>query len=659
MLRSSSGRLVKHLALCAVAMCAHPLLGPLVSFILLFSVSVAVPTERRSANQTALQVQTYYNLNGTALDDKVNTLSADGYSVISLSAYGTPPEVNYAAIWAQSGGTPFEVIYDADEATYNAWFESWKSKGYVSTHIAVTGPADSAVYAGVMEDLDVTNWAQECGMTSPYAYDNTTNGIDMFVKSFSMYGSPSDRRYCILGHENIGRQQSTIFYSTTTYPIDYPTIYKSEIAKRFWRPSRLFVSDDHIITPQFVDTEVGRWVAKDGLTANKLSAEIASQGEQGLFPIDLHGGGSGDEAYFTVIFAEHSVPEARKWTATGPVNGFLDNEATTTAFDDTMRTWMQKNGVRQAQIGIALNGSTIAERSYTWAESNRAVVEPDDVFLLASVSKIFAYAAINNLLEAGDLELSTLVYPLLGYQPADARANNITVDHLLRHTAGYDRDRSGDVAFMFREVALSLFNGTRPATLRDMIEYQVLQTLDFEPGTDYSYSNYGIMLLGYLVTNVTGIPYLDYLQEHVLDGLDVQLYETAAEKHASDRIVQESKFTGYDPTTPETTRLVPGPYGGDGAIKEECASSFSLAASASTIARFIGKHAVLGTGGRAMYAQRDGSLSGARTFASSAQPEVDWALNLNTREFISDAEFDDLRFVKLPQVFSDHPIAVE
>lgn len=108
-----------------------------------------------------------------------------------------------------------------------------------------------------------------------------------------------------------------------------------------------------------------------------------------------------------------------------------------------------------------------------------------------------------------------------------------------------------------------------------------------------------------------------------MDGLDVQLYETAAKKHADERIVQESKFTGYDPTAPETTRLVPGPYGGDGAIKEECASSFSLAASASTIARFIGKHAVLGTGGRAMYAQRDESLAGVRTFASSV-PNPRW-----------------------------------
>lgn len=129
------------------------------------------------------------------------------------------------------------------------------------------------------------------------------------------------------------------------------------------------------------------------------------------------------------------------------------------------------------------------------------------------------------------------------------------------------------------------------------------------------------------------------------------MYETAAEKHAKDRSVQESKFTGYDPAAPGTTNLVPSTYRSDGAI-----NSFSLAASASTIARLIGRHVVLGTGGRAAYAQRDGLLAGARTFASRAQPEVDRALNLDTRESISDAEFDDLRFVKLTRVFTDHPV---
>lgn len=100
-----------------------------------------------------------------------------------------------------------------------------------------------------------------------------------------------------------------------------------------------------------------------------------------------------------------------------------------------------------------------------------------------------------------------------------------------------------------------------------MIEYQVLQTLDFDPGTDYPYSNYGIMLLSYLVTNVTGMPYLEYLKEHVLDGLNVRLYETAAGEARQRPHRAREQVTGCDPTAPETTNLVPSSYGVDGAIK--------------------------------------------------------------------------------------------
>lgn len=41
----------------------------------------------------------------------------------------------------------------------------------------------------------------QCSMTSPFAHDNTTNGIDLFIKGLSIYGAPSGHRSCILGHE--------------------------------------------------------------------------------------------------------------------------------------------------------------------------------------------------------------------------------------------------------------------------------------------------------------------------------------------------------------------------------------------------------------------------------------------------------------------------
>ncbi|KAG9503082.1 hypothetical protein J7337_005920 [Fusarium musae] len=78
-------------------------------------------------------------------------------------------------------------------------------------------------------------------------------------------------------------------------------------------------------------------------------------------------------------------------------------------------------------------------------------------------------------------------------------------------------------------------------------------------------------------------------------------------------------------------------YWGYGAIMEECSAAFSLKASASTIAKFAGFHAVSGIGLRKNGSHR-GDFEGARTHVESNE-YFDFAVVLNTRDF---ASFDDL-----------------
>ncbi|KAF2184566.1 hypothetical protein K469DRAFT_688576 [Zopfia rhizophila CBS 207.26] len=624
----------------------------------LISLVSSLPAEQRwdtISKRNGTEWRAYYGIDTAEHEKRSNTLKADGYRIISLSVYGSPSNVNYAAVWARREGVPFETIFGADETTYNTWHESWRAKGYVSTHISVTGTADNAIYAGVMEQLQITNWTQKCGLKSPWTYENATGGIDMTIKGVSVYGTPSDRRYCILGFENVGNQQQTVWYATASFIYNYQDVYAAETQKRFWRPTYLDISEDHIITPLFDDTSVGKWASLDSLTESQLADEINKQAAKGLFPIHLQGGGIGADARFTAIFAEQDMPLTREWSTAGTVGGFKDNVGVTLALDSAMRNFMEANGVRQAQVAVSVNGSLIAERAYTWAEKDRAVVRPDDKFLLASVSKMFTHAATQRLVDAGKLNLTTLVYPFLGYQPTDSRALNITVQHLLEHTAGYDRSISGDIGFIFTDVARSMSSST-PATLGDVIEYVVARPLDFTPGEYSAYSNFGTMLLSYIITNLTGVPYHDFIKEKVLNGLEVELYETAGDKHINDRIVQETKFVGFNPLEPQSEAKVPAIYGGDGAIKEETIGAFSLKASASTIARFIGHNAVVGIGGRQPYSYRDGSLAGARTFSES-RPDLDWALTLNTREYGSETAFNDLIFYNIPDVFNSFPLA--
>jgi hypothetical protein len=568
-------------------------LRSLLHFLPLISFASSLPTEdarkvlsRRNGTESGI----YYGVTSAEHEKRSKSLKAGGYRVLSLSVFGEPPDVKYAAVWTQAEGAEFETIATADGDTFNSWYESWKNKGYVSTHVSATGPAEGAVFAGVMEQANITE-RQKCGLETPYAYFNATMGLRMIVKGVSVYGSPSNRRFCMVGHENVGNQKQSTHYQTDAFSLDYENVYNSEIQKRFWRPTYLDITNDHLVSSLFEDTSVGKWVSKVSLMEAQLTAEIQTQTDNGLSLVQVQGGGNGDNVVYTAIFAEKTEPLPRSWNVKGEVTGFEDNSALTSALDTTLREWMTRNGIRQAQVAIAREGKVLGERAFTLAESDRAVVKPTDKFLLGSVTKMFTHAATQRLIDDGLLNLTTTVYPLLGYKPFDERANNITVDHLVRHTAGYDRDVSGDVAFMFRSLARDK-NSSTPQTLRDMIEYMVEKPLDFTPGDgNYAYSNFGTMLLSYIVTNLTGTPYLDFLKERVFtEGIEAELFATAAETHINDRVVQETKFTGFSPLFPQEEVLVPNTAGGDGDIKEEVVGSFGLRATASAIARFIGNN---------------------------------------------------------------------
>ncbi|KAK1998513.1 penicillin-binding protein [Colletotrichum falcatum] len=545
-------------------------------------------------------------------DPEEQKAAGRGYGPFCSDLITSQVLLGFTSVWVKRKGKHQRMISDVSYKTYNIWLRWWNSLGYIPTLVSATGPARSARFAAVMErDFK----PGDLHLESDTSY---------VVKDLSTYGTPDDRRYCLVAHEN--------------GPSEFSETYKAELKKPFWRPVHLFVDDDRRITPHFANNWVGKWETKINLTAAQLDAEIKSHRREGrLYPIHIDGTGTGKDARFAAIFAETDVPELRKWTVTGKEG----DRKMTKKLDSIMKTWMQLNGVRQAQVAAAKDGEILLERGYTWAESNRAIVQPDDVFLLASLSKMFTHAAIHNLIQAGKLEKTTLVYDLLDLKdPKDPRALKTTISHLLEHSTGYNRSISKDVAFEFREVAERLHDNKRPPNLREMIEYQLTKPLDFEPGANFSYSNYGMMVLGYVVSKVTQQPYFDFLRENILEGLDVRIYETAAEKHVTDRIIQETRFVGRDAAHPASLEKVPSVFGGDGAFKEECDATFSLAASASTIAKFIGKHAVWGTGGRATLG-RQGTLSGARSFAMSNPSGIDWALVINTRDFASTGGEDE------------------
>lgn len=126
-------------------------------------------------------------------------------------------------------------------------------------------------------------------------------------------------------------------------------------------------------------------------------------------------------------------------------------------------------------------------------------------FRIGSMNKMFTAVAIAQLVESGKLRWDTTLAEMMPEYPDQAAAANITLWQLLHHTAGL-----GD--FFVPEFYRNRENFVNP---RDYLDLIARQPRVAEPGTDWSYSNAGYILLGRIVENASGENYFEYIQRHV------------------------------------------------------------------------------------------------------------------------------------------------
>ena len=544
----------------------------------------------------ALPVSQYYvSVDAATHQTKFNQLSGQGYRIISLNVHGPSSSPRYTAVWVQRSGPAWVGIHGASASAYQTWFDQYSGQGYVSTVVTATGATGSAVYAGVMERISTPSWTQRCGLSATEFQNQNAGALSqkLILKYFDEFGTSSDRRYCGVWHTSTGVDKSSLF--TGLSAATYQTTFNSETTKPYWRPSLLSVSEDLSYSAVFTDTSVGSWQAKHGLTAPQLATEVTTQASLNRYLINLAAGGSGDTARYAALFAAQDIPSARTWRVAGTVTGFKNNANSNTQVENAVKSFMQSNGVRQVQISVGKNGNVLLDKAYTWSEPERQSVAVTDRFLLASLSKAFDSATIQKLYTAGSLSPTTKAYPLLGYScgSGDARRCQITVQQLLDHKSGYDYNvLGGDPTYNMRQIAIAKSGGAHPATIAEIVSYVFPYNLATNPGSTYFYNNYNYLLLSAIVEKVTNQPYFTYLKNQILtpESLNVAVWETSAAAHTSDKVIQESRYTGLSALQPTLGTAVAAVYGGDGMYKESAAGPASLSASASSLTKFIYRH---------------------------------------------------------------------
>ena len=172
---------------------------------------------------------------------------------------------------------------------------------------------------------------------------------------------------------------------------------------------------------------------------------------------------------------------------------------------------------------VARSGQVVLQKSYGLADREKHVANTADTrFRIGSMNKMFTATAILQLVGDGKVDLAAPLGRYLPHYPNQEVATKVTIRHLLTHTGG-----TGDIF-------TPEYDQHRLET-RELTDYVKLyggRGLQFEPGSKWAYSNYGFLLLGLVVQNVSGLSYYDYVRTHIFLPAGMQNTDSLPESEA-------------------------------------------------------------------------------------------------------------------------------
>ncbi|HEX7948464.1 MAG TPA: serine hydrolase [Phenylobacterium sp.] len=175
------------------------------------------------------------------------------------------------------------------------------------------------------------------------------------------------------------------------------------------------------------------------------------------------------------------------------------------ALGDFLRSFMDRSDFSGAVL-VARRGKPIFTAVRGLADRERQVpITLESRFRVGSMDKMFTAVAILQLAQAGKLRLDAPIGTYLKDYPNADFARTVTVHQLLTHTGG-----AGDIftpAYLAKRLQVK--------SLQDYVGLFGARAPEFTPGTRWSYANYGFILLGRIVEEVSGRPYYDYVADHI------------------------------------------------------------------------------------------------------------------------------------------------
>lgn len=196
--------------------------------------------------------------------------------------------------------------------------------------------------------------------------------------------------------------------------------------------------------------------------------------------------------------------------------------------DDYVRGVLEKKKIPGASVAIVRDGRIVKAEGYGFANLELdAKASADTIYQSGSLGKQFTAAGILLLAEDGKLELDDRLSKHFPEGPA--AWHRITIRHLLTHTSG-----------------LKDYEGRNDIDLRkdygedDLLAVMMELPLQFEPGTQWSYSNSGYLVLGILTSKLAGKHWSDFQNERIFAPLGMTTTQVITEKD-----IVKNRAAGY------------------------------------------------------------------------------------------------------------------
>jgi CubicO group peptidase (beta-lactamase class C family) len=178
--------------------------------------------------------------------------------------------------------------------------------------------------------------------------------------------------------------------------------------------------------------------------------------------------------------------------------------------DERVPGRLEQGNIAGAAIVVVKDGKILLSKGYGFADvKSKRPMSPETTLLRpGSISKLFTWTAVMQLVERGKLNLDHDVNEYLDFKIPEAFGQPITLRDIMTHTSGFEET--------FRQLAT--YKPERLVSLESYVK-NTLPPRIYPPGQVTAYSSYATSLAGYIVEHTSHQAFADYVSRNIFAPL--------------------------------------------------------------------------------------------------------------------------------------------